>query len=896
MLRLVTGLLVVLRSAIRRRRVEEELEEEFQYHLEEEINERMKAGLAPEEARYAAMRAMGAISKSKEECRDARGTRWLENIFHDFRHGLRSIKRSKGLALGVVISMGLGIGATASVFTFVEAALFRVLPVPETNRVVRINNSTPTTSFGDFSYPEYEDYVERSRSFSGIVSYQNVTEGLAVKPGDEPRVILATLVSGNFFSTLQVKPVLGRGFLPEEDSVPGRDAVAVISYREWLRDFGGAADVVGRIVAINGHPFTIVGVAPEEFGGVDPYIEPHIYIPRMTVQLAHMGLDTSSLTNRSVRFAGLLARLKPEVTIEHANEDIGRIASQLEMEHPETNKGRRAVAWTQFGYRQAKGRNYAPGVLLLGVAFLVLGIACVNVSNLLLSTALARTGEMAVRAAMGAPRTRLLCQLLIESTILSGVGTIVGLAIASWCARFLDSIQLGPDVPVHLQTRVNVHVVLFTLAVGLLSALMSGAIPAWRCSRSDLNCLLKSSEPRNRPHKVRVRQMLAGAQVAVTVLLLVISALFLKELKLAGAQNPGFRVEHLLTMNLDPTLDPSIGGNDQERIRAFYSELVARVRAMPGVRSAAIAQDKPFGVVNNGSTNLIIEGYQLPPNQRSIETRSAFVGDGYFEALDIPVMRGRAFDRRDGVNGSRTVIVNETMAQRFWPNRDPIGSHVEIKEDGGGSAEVIGIARNSKYAGMDERSMPFLYRSYDQGNETGAALLVETDGGPESFVSAVRTEIRNIAPNVGVFGVRSMKDHFNEVGLLEVRLSAEVFTTVGAVGLVLGVLGLYGVIAYSVGQRTHEIGIRMAVGASDRQVLRMVLLQGLGSSGIAAAIGICLALALSGAIAGFVSYVNPRDPVIYIGVLLLMLFVTGAACYIPARRASMVDPNVTLRN
>src|SRR5262245_42075976 len=480
MFRWLTGLRVVLRSAIFRNRAERELEEEFQYHLEEEINDRLKAGLDPEEARYAAMRVMGAISKSKEECRDARGTRWVEALFCDFRYGVRSIKRSKGLALGIVVSMGLGIGATASVFSFVDAALFRLSAVPETNRVVRITNSTPTTRFGNFSYPEYQDYLERAQSFIGIVTYQYVTEGLAAKPGDEPRVTGATLVSGNFFSTLEVKPVLGRGLLPD-DSFPGKDAVAVISYREWQRDFGGRADVIGRVVHINSHPITIIGVAPEEFRGVDRVIEPEIYIPHTTVQQGYMGLDTTSLTNRSARFARLLARLKPGVTIQQANEDVGRIASQLEQEHPETNKESRAVVWTQFRFRQASGLNFAPGVLLLGVAFLVLGIACVNVSNLLLSAAPARTGEMAVRAAMGASRMRLLRQLLLESTILLGVGTLVGLAIASWCAHYLDSIQIGPDLPLHLQTRVDERVVLSTLGVALLSALLSGAIPAWRC-------------------------------------------------------------------------------------------------------------------------------------------------------------------------------------------------------------------------------------------------------------------------------------------------------------------------------------------------------------------------------------------------------------------------------
>src|SRR5437867_7166180 len=340
------------------------------------------------------------------------------------------MKRSKGIPLGVVISMALGIGATASVFSFVDSAVLRPLPVPETHRVVRITNSTPAGPIGSFSYPEYRDYVERSRSFSGIVTYQNATIGFSVKPGDEPRVILATLVSGNFFSTLQVKPIVGRGFVSEEDSAAGRNTVAILSYAEWQRDFGGAVDVVGRVVTINGHAFTIIAVAPREFTGVQPFIQPAIYLPRAVMEEPYMGLDSSWLTNRANRFMNLLARLKPPVTVEQAKADVGRIASQLEAEHPETNKTWKAVVLTQSAFRQAGGPGLRIAVLFLLVAFLVLGIACVNVSNLLLSTVPTRTREMAVRIAMGAPRARLLEQLLMESAILSIAGTLGVLAIA----------------------------------------------------------------------------------------------------------------------------------------------------------------------------------------------------------------------------------------------------------------------------------------------------------------------------------------------------------------------------------------------------------------------------------------------------------------------------------
>jgi predicted permease len=815
------------------------------------------------------------------------------NLIQDFRFGIRLIRRSRLVALGVVISLGLGIGATASVFSFLDFFLFRPLPVPEANRVVRLRNSTPGQAVR-FSYPEARDYAERSQSFSGIATYELTFVGLAPKSGDPPRITLAMLVSGNFFSMLQLKPAAGRGFLSEEDSVPGRDAVAVISYAEWKRDFGGARDVVGRTVGISGHTFTIVGVAPEGFVGMDPVIEPGIYLPRMMMQQADASLEISNLTNRSSqRSINLVARLKPAVAITQAQADIERLSKQLETEYPETNKDTRASVLTQVSYRLAQNRDGGKmGVLLFGVAFLVLGIACVNVSNLFLSTVPARMREMAVRAAMGAPRRRLLQQLLIESVILSVAGSFVGLLIASWFADFLSSLRIGSDLPLGFEARVDGRVVIFALAFGLIAAFISGLVPAWRCSRNDLNSLLKSSDPRNGPRKIWGRQILVAAQVAVTALLLVISALHLKDLQIAATRNPGFRLEHVLTM----ALNPSMAGFNRDKSRDFYAELLERVRTLPGVRSSAIAQDKPFGVMDNPTTGVMIEGYELPANQQSIVIRSQDVGSRYFETLDIPIIRGRDFDSRDrAAKAPKTVIINEAMAQRFWPNRDPIGTHVDIKEEGGGPAEVIGIARNSTYASLEERSIPFLYRSYEQGDATVAVLLVETDVLPETVTSAIRTVVRNIAPNVPIFDVRTMEYHYRDFGLFELRLKAQIISTVGAVGLVLGILGLYGVIAYSVEQRTHEIGVRMAVGASDRQVLRMVLLQGLRSSGIAAVIGIGIALALSGVVQGSFAYVSAHDPVIYVAVLVLMLVVTGCACYIPARRASLVDPNITLR-
>jgi predicted permease len=881
-----------LRSLILRKRVEQELDEELQYHLEQEINEGIKAGLSAEEARYAALRAMGPISKSRDECRDMRGTRWLENLVFDFRYSLRSIKRSKGLALGVVVSMGLGLGVTASLFSLADFFVFRPLPVPETHRLVRIANSTPEHFEGGFSYPEYQDYVERNHSFGGIVSYETPLVGFATSPAQQPRMTLGMPVSGNLFPVLQVSPVIGRGFLPEEDSVPGRDAVAIISYNVWQNDFGGNTDVLGREVRINGYAFKVVGVAPKSFTGVEHYVLPDVYFPRMMIQPV-LESGANALTDRSARSARLFARLKPGVNITQANEDVARIARQLVTEHPETNKDRTGMALTQFGYRTADDpRLPRMAVMFLTLAAIVLGIATVNVSNLLLSAIPARLREMAVRTAMGAPRKRLLRQLLLESAILSTAGTVFGLAIAEWWSSFLTTFNVGGGLSVGLEPQVDHRVAVFTFFVGLCAAFLAAAIPAWRCSRTDLNSLLKSSDRRNQMQKTWGRQLLVGVQVAVASLFLVISGSLLKNLQIAASQNPGFRIDHILTMSLNP----STAGYDLKKSHALYSNLIERLLSLPGVRRAAIAQDKPFGRINNVSTNLTIEGYALPPNQSSIPIRSAFVSPGYFETLAIPVIRGRAFDRRDDAGALRTVIINQTMAERYWPNRDPLGARVEIKGDDGGPAEVIGIARDVKYGGMNEPPMDFLYRSYNQCSETAAALFVETKSNPEAMASSVRSALQDVAPNVAVFDVITMEHQFREEGMAEIRMSTRIFTALGLVALSLGILGLYGVISYSVGQRTYEIGIRLALGASNRQVMRMMLLQSMRPCVIALVAGLGLALLLERMTSDIFADRNLHDPVVYGGVFVLILLMTGIACYIPARRASIVDPNITLRD
>ena len=549
------------------------------------------------------------------------------------------------------------------------------------------------------------------------------------------------------------------------------------------------------------------------------------------------------------------------------------------------------MVFSQLGYRIAEDPdNLSLSALFFAVAALVLSIACINVANLLLSTAPARVRETAVRLAMGASRLRLLRQLLIESAVLSIGGTIAGLAVAAGCASFIRSIEIASDLPLKLDARLDLHVVLFAFAVGLMSGVLAGILPAIRGTRADLNTVLKNTELRFARSRGRMRQALVIAQVAVAWVMLILSGLFLKSIQAARDSDPGFRVDNVLTMGFDPR----IARYDLQQTRAFYRQLLERVRALPGVRSAGLGQHIPLGV-SSSTTELAIDGYQAAPNQQTLTIGRSVVGSQYFDALGIPILRGRAFNAGDTENAPKVVIVNEAMATKYWPTRDPLGATLTIESTPRVRAEVVGIARTSKTRDIGEQPQPFLYLPLEQTRQTGMMLFVETSGDPTAFVSAVRGEVRALDPNQPIYDVRTMASHFRQQALWGVRLIAEVIAAVGVVGLALSVLGLYGVIAYSVSQRTREIGIRMAVGATSRRVLGMVLRQGLTLTVVGVVFGMGLALAMSTAIGSLLNGVNPRDPAVYGAAMVVLITVTLFAVYLPARRASRVDPQEALR-
>jgi len=813
-------------------------------------------------------------------------SRGMTSFLQDFRSALRSIRKTRAVTFAVLLSLSLGIGSTASVFSLVNSFLLRPLRVPETERVVRITSVTQSSHVDPITNPDFEELRKRAQSFEAITT----TWGgdpifwLATRPGLQPHLAAGAAVSGEFFSGLRAEPVLGRGFRPEEDQAPGRDAVAVISRRLWELEFGRSRDVLGKTIGINSRDFIIVGVAPPS---LTPGVQPAVYVPRMMFGTL-LGNDA-----KGPGMAEAYARLKPGVTIEQAREEVGRIGEQLEQEHPDTNRGRRFTVYTQVGLRLAESPGTARGaVLFFLIAVLVLGIACVNVANLLLSTAPARTHEAAVRVALGASRGRLLRQMLIESVLVSIAGTIAGLGIAVLVARFISSIQIVESLPVVLDIDVDARVVLFTFAVGLTSGILSGLAPALRSSRGNVNALLKSVDARmGRSGRTGIRQALVAAQMAIALIVLVASGSSYQRLGILRNMEPGFRTENVLTVSFYPTRL-----NETEKNRGFYKQVLERVRNLPGVRTAAAGYPLPLSTFYE-ETNIAIDGYSMPRDQSSLSIGSAIVNESYFETLGISIVLGRAFDTRDSKESTRVAIVNEAMRDKYWANRDPLGSRMRIVEPigiaAGGEVQIVGVVRTSKYGVMNEQPKPFVYLPMEQHDPKLMTLFIHSDGDPAAMASIVRREVTDIDPKAPVWDIRTMSQHVRQQALVGEKLDAEVLSAVAGVGLILGVLGLYGVIAYSVSQRTHEIGIRMAIGATSGDVLRMVLRHGLRLSAAGILAGSLITLALSSFAAEIFKPVDPAAPLIY--VVPLLVAVTLAACYFPARRASRVDPNIALR-
>jgi len=817
----------------------------------------------------------------------------MGTLIQDLRYGLRMLARNPGFTAVAVTTLALGIGANSAIFSVVDSFLLRPLPVADPGQI-RIFDRPQKEGFALplFSIPDYRDLRNLTTNvFSGMFSYLAQFDGLSVN-GKAER-IRTNYVSGNFFSTLGIKPATGRLILPSEGETPGADPVMVLSHTYWRGRFRGDPGIVGTKVSVDGHPVTIVGVAPEGFYGINALSAPQAYLP--LGMAVYGGPASDFIANRAARVAFVGARLQPGASPQRAEAVLDIVAHRLSQQYPDTDKDFAVRVYPELRARpipQAGNLVIVLSGLFLGLTAIVLLLACVNVANLLLVRSIAREHEMATRAALGAPRSRLVCQLLTESVLLALAGGVAGVLFGSWGTRALGLIDLHANLS--LQVGLDWRVLAYSLAVAILTGLVVGVLPALRAARRDVSAILRGGGRGVVGNHQRLRFALVVAQVAGSLMLLIVAGLFVRSLGAARQTNLGFDPSHVLNLSMDPKEI----GYTAVQTGEFYKTLMDRVRALPGVLSVSTAAAVPMGYVFKADT-LAIDGYQPPSGQPAPNASYNVVSPDYFQTMRIPVLRGRTFTDADDEKSQYVAIVNETMAKRFWPNQDPLGRTFSMTRQSKHPMQVVGVARNARFLGVVP-TWPvdaYCYVPYAQHYETNSleTLQVRTTGPTKLMIPEVERVVATLAPDLPVFDAQTMTEALNTLaGLLVFEIGALLAAAFGILGLILAIIGLYGVISYAVSQRTQEIGIRMAFGADSRDILRMMLGEGFIIVGSGLGIGLAGVLVAARVVGNFVS-ISATDPLTYLAVSATLALVSLLACYIPARRATKVDPMVALR-
>ncbi|HWY68090.1 MAG TPA: ABC transporter permease [Terriglobales bacterium] len=814
-------------------------------------------------------------------------------ILGEVRYALRLLVRNPGFTLVATLSLALGIGANSAIFSLADALLLRPLAIYHPSSVVAVSTDPATDSgaMGGVSYPDYRDFRDKAHSFDGLAAMELSRVSVVRSTNDSAHLRAALMVSGNFFQVLGVEPALGRGFLAEEDSVSGGNPVAVLAYDFWRTDFSSDPSILGRTMRINGIDFTIVGVAPKGFTGVDQYVRPHLYVPAAMTQRLSASTE-NQFEDRNSHDFDVKGRLKSGVTREQAQAELATIWKGLEPLHSVTDRQRMIRVRTELQARVVQDPPDAYLITLLMVLVgVVLIIACANVANLLLGRARGRSREIAIRLALGVTRGRLVRQLLTESVLLAMLGAIVGLGFAYGGIRFLQTIRIPTDLPIVISPQLDGRVLVFSLACAIASAIVFGLAPALQSSRVDLVPALKSAES-GQPGQRRLtgRNVLVIAQVAMSMILLIATGMLMDGFRNALVLNPGFRIDHMLTMQFDT----SLVRYTQAQSHDFYRDLVEKARALPAVRALTLASTVPLSPAQNGE-NVAPEGYQFPKGQFTVGVLSSVVDENYFEVMQTPVVRGRAFTATDKEGAPAVAIVNEQFAKTYWPGQDAIGKRLRIDSKKNEWLQVVGVAKTGKYTYTGEPPTTFLYLPFAQNPRKSMYLLTNSYGDSAALAAPLRELAHVLDPDQPVFNVRTMEDFYQIRAISVMRIIVEVVGTMGAVGLALALIGLYGLIAYSVARRTREIGVRMAIGARRSDVLNMVLQQGLKLSVAGILIGGAISVGVSRALtAGFVGLGHPNSAT-YVIVPLVLLLVTMASCYLPALRASRTDPMVALR-
>jgi len=816
----------------------------------------------------------------------------MKTIWQDVRYGVRMLRRSKGFTLVAVVSIALGIGVNTTIFSFVNAALLRPLPVPRPQQLVRLWDGSAT------SYPDYAAYRDEAKVFAGLAAYTQRSMSLTI--GDETERIWGEIVTGNYFDVLATPPAQGRGFLPEEDRTPGTHPVAVISDGFWKRRFNSDKEIIGKTILLSNQSFTIIGITAENFAGATIISPPDLWVPMMSEPLVQPG--SVSLTSPDDGWLHILGRLEPDVTLTQAQAAISTIASRLHQERdkrhsePEGRVSRVATVVPARGLMvPPEGRTTIAFVvgLLMTVVTLVLLVACANVANMLLARAAARRKEIAVRLALGASRWRVVRQLLTESLLLALAGGAAGLLLALWSADLLQSLlppQESSGMRATLDTSPDVRVFAYTFLLSLLTGIVFGLVPALQASKPNLVPALKDEAVGFSRRRLSLRNMLVVAQVAVSLLLLIAAGLFIRNLQNTQHADPGFAIENGFVMNYDLGL----AKYTTPRGKLFHDELLARVRALPEVREASLAEFVPLGGARNVSP-LYVEGEPaeaMQMDEASMLNHFAIAAD-YFKTMGIPLVRGRDFGGGDTASSPQIVIVNETLARRIAPDGNAVGKRLRM-DSKGGYLEIVGVAKDIKYIQLAEKTPFFAYLPLNQRYRAQMTLHVRTMAAPQGVMKQVQSEVRALDRGLPLTNVKTLEEHMR-LPLAPAQLFAWLSGAFGVLALLLAATGLYGVMAYLVSGRTREFGIRVALGAQGSDVLRLVLCEGLALVGIGICFGLLASIALTRVLQSVLYGVSVTDPATFASVALLLAAVTLLACYIPARRATKVDPMVALR-
>ena len=813
-------------------------------------------------------------------------------MFKEIIYAGRTLLQRPGFSLVAVLTLALGIGANTAIFSLVNTVLLRSLPVERPDEVFALNMRRKDDSMSALSYPNYLDFRDRNEALSGLLVYRFVPLALSRSGGNNER-IWGYEVSGNYFDVLGVKPILGRAFVPDEDKTRLTHPVVVLSYDGWQHRFGGDAGIVGKTIILNNNQFTVIGITPSGFKGTEQVYEPELFVPAMMQAWVEPGSNSLDRRNDNNFFG--VGRIKRGTSASQAEASLNILAEQLAKEYPDSNEGQSIkLGPTGFIIPELRGAVVSFTWVLMAAVALVLLVTCTNLAGLLLARATDRRREIAIRLAMGASRGRLIRQLLTESLLLSIVGGVAGVLLAIWIVRALLAFKPPIDFPLTIDLGLDWRVLLFSLGVSVVAGAVFGLAPALQSTRPNLLTALKDTSAQGGGGRTRLRSALVVAQIAISLVVLIAAGLVVRTLQQLQTMNPGFDPQNALTMSFDLSLQ----GYDDARGQQFYRQVAERVRALPGVKSAAVSSYIPLSL-NYNSRGIYVEGEPIVRGANTPNAMNAAVGPRYFETMATPIVEGREFTDQDVEKSEQVAIVNEAFVKRLMPavksSAEAVGKRISFGDAGGPFMRIVGVARDGKYFNIAEDPRTFIWTPLTQDYMSSGAIMVRTNGNPEPVFAAVRGEVAALDPNLPLFDVKTLKDHM-QLALFPARVAAMVLGVFGLVALLLSAIGIYGITSYAVSQRTHEIGIRMALGAQLGDVLRLVLNHGLKLTLIGAALGLVGAYLATRAITAVLYGVSATDPLTFVSVSILLIAVALLACYVPARRATKVDPLIALRN